>query len=111
MSQGSRERVPDDRLRDIRDRRRDAFDAKRVCRLLNAVAPVRFDCKLRTFETVIASAGEAIQGHKQGLDCFVARAPRNDVDNPRRAFAFSFRARMQNGRQAALTIVTIVAIR
>jgi hypothetical protein len=28
--------------------------------------------------SVIASASEAIQGRKKGLDCFVARARRND---------------------------------
>jgi hypothetical protein len=33
---------------------------------------------------VIASASEAIQGCKEGLDCFVARDPRNDGERPRR---------------------------
>jgi hypothetical protein len=39
--------------------------------------------------TVIASASEAIQSNKQGLDCFVASAPRNDVAKRRHASAFS----------------------
>jgi hypothetical protein len=30
--------------------------------------------------TVIASAAKQSRGHKEGLDCFVARAPRNDVE-------------------------------
>jgi hypothetical protein len=31
---------------------------------------------------VIASASEAIQAASKELDCFVASAPRNDVDGP-----------------------------
>jgi hypothetical protein len=40
---------------------------------------------------VIASASEAIHGNRQGLDCFVASAPRNDVDGFRHNAAFSQR--------------------
>jgi hypothetical protein len=41
--------------------------------------------------TIIARFSEAIPGNKGELDCFVASAPRNDVDNSRRDSAFSQR--------------------
>jgi hypothetical protein len=42
-------------------------------------------------KTVIASVCEAIQDNKEELDCFVAGAPRNDVDSSSHNFAFSRR--------------------
>jgi hypothetical protein len=49
----------------------------------------QFNFQTANPRAVIASVSEAIQGNKQELDCFVASAPRNDVDKRRHAFAFS----------------------
>ena len=49
------------------------------------VAPERTpvsDLRCQTANPVIASDSEAIQSNKERQDCFVARAPRNDAENP-----------------------------
>jgi hypothetical protein len=44
---------------------------------------------LKAHNVVIASVSEAIQAASKELDCFVASAPRNDVDGSEHGLAFS----------------------